>query len=553
MEQKRMKAAEVLLSDEESFVLLWDKETGWDVIGDGCPSLKKESLIERGLSGMEEIVQPEDKALYQSFHHQLMLGMDGAEGFVPLDKNRLRVALHLQSRQGVFIYYEVECYFAKRCMGAIESFVMAVRELDAEDSYRIYLAQTITNDKNPAFFTQEAQELMTKYPTQTFAVIQFDVAKFKVINEEYGEAVGDELLRYFINKLKLLCRQDQLYVRLTADVFMILTPYGREEEILELIDLLDRELLGYKEIPYRLVYGVCYIRDTSLNLRKYGDGAAFARQSVKEDALNHIGFFQEDMKRDANSKKFVEDNMERALRERQFAMYLQPKYSISSNSMVGAEALVRWIHPDKGLIAPMNFVPLFEKNGFIIKLDEFIWEEACKAIRQWLDEGLEPLPVSVNVSRRHLRDVRFVEVLNGLTEKYQIPKKYLEIEITETAEEGRIANGIELLRDSGFTLLMDDFGSGYSSLNMLKDTQFDVIKIDREFLQDFISSRRGQSIVKHTIQMTKSIGLGMVAEGVETKEQAQFLLDCGCDTAQGFYYAKPMPLDEFNEKMKVST
>ena len=170
-------------------------------------------------------------------------------------------------------------------------------------------------------------------------------------------------------------------------------------------------------------------------------------------------------------------------------------------------------------------------------------------VRKWIDAGVEPVPISVNVSRRHLKDQEFIRVLNELIEKYQIPKKYLEIEITETIEEGEINKSVAELKENGYTLLMDDFGSGYSSLNMLKDTKFDVIKIDRGFLQDFIGSERGQKIVEHTIKMTKSIGLDMVGEGVETKEQAIFLQSCGCDTAQGFYYARPMKLEDFNEKM----
>lgn len=227
-------------------------------------------------------------------------------------------------------------------------------------------------------------------------------------------------------------------------------------------------------------------------------------------------------------------------------MYLQPKYSILHDKMVGAEALVRWIRPGKGIIPPAEFIPMFEKNGFVTKMDAFIWEEACRTVRSWMDKGIEPLPISVNVSRIHLKSGLFITTLNNLVEQYKIPKKCLEIEITETAEEEDAGVGIDTLKENGFTLLMDDFGSGYSSLNTLKDTQFDVIKIDREFLQDFIGSKRGQTIVKHTIQMTRSIGLDLVAEGVETKEQAEFLSACGCDTAQGFYYAKPMTVDEFN-------
>lgn len=238
--------------------------------------------------------------------------------------------------------------------------------------------------------------------------------------------------------------------------------------------------------------------------------------------------------------------MEKALKNREFVMYLQPKFSISRNEMIGAEALVRWVHPEKGMLAPLDFIPLFEQNGFVIKMDQYIWEEACRTIRDWMDQGVTPVPISVNMSRRHLRDHDFVDVLNHLVEKYRIPKHFLEIELTETIQENELSTEIERLKENGYKLLMDDFGSGFSSLNMLKNTKFDVLKMDRGFLRNFIGSERGQRIVEHTIRMSRDIGLDLIAEGVETKEQALFLQGCGCDTAQGFYYAKPMPLDEFN-------
>ena len=240
--------------------------------------------------------------------------------------------------------------------------------------------------------------------------------------------------------------------------------------------------------------------------------------------------------------------MNQALANGEFVMYLQPKYNIEDGKATGAEALVRWNIPGHGVVPPNDFVPVFEKNGFVIKMDQYIWEEACKLIRKWIDAGIEPFPISVNVSRRHLRDMKFIEVLEGLVEKYRIPKNLLEIEITETVNEAGIVESMQMLKDRGFTLLMDDFGSGYSSLNTLKNTKFDVIKFDRMFLNNFIGSDRGQKIVEYTIKMTTAIGLDMVAEGVETKEQADFLKVCGCNTAQGFYYAKPMPVEEFEKK-----
>ena len=234
-----------------------------------------------------------------------------------------------------------------------------------------------------------------------------------------------------------------------------------------------------------------------------------------------------------------------ALRNREYVMYLQPKYNMVNEQIVGAEALVRWVKPDGTVIPPIDFVPAFENNGFITKMDAFIWEEACKLLCRWREEGKKLIPISVNMSRRHFQTIEYLPTLNALVDKYQIPKKYLEIEITETIDEQESHSNIMKLKEEGYTLLMDDFGSGYSSLNVLKDTQFDIIKLDRAFLQNFLGTDRGQKIVENVIKMTTAIGLPMVAEGVETKEQADSLMKYGCNVAQGFYYARPMTVEDF--------
>lgn len=548
MDGRKMEAAQILLSDRGTFMMGWNRKNGWAVVNEGCPSLDKAALREKGLEGLPEIVLPGDKELCRGYQEKITGRLEAAAQNLA-EFQRVSVDLRLRSADGEWIFYTVET-----CIGrdVPERMLVMIREMSAEEIYRAKLARNITNDKNPEYFSEEAEALMQKFPEKQFALIQFDVERFKVINEQYGEETGDAMLSFFIEKLRLVCSDKQLYVRLSADVFMLITAYEQDLEIIELIERINRGLLGYRDIPYRLVFGVCKITDPAEKLRHYGDGAAFARQSVKGNALQYIGYYRSDMREKANSRKFVEDNMEKALREGQFVMYLQPKYSISGNHIVGAEALARWNHPERGLISPACFIPAFEENGFVVKLDQYIWEQACKAIRNWIDQGIPPLPVSVNVSRRHLKDGTFVDVLDALVDKYQIPKGYLEIEITETIDENQSAEYIQRLGEHGYRLLMDDFGSGYSSLNMLKDTPFDVIKIDREFLQDFMGSGRGQEIVRYTIQMTHAIGLDLVAEGVETKDQAEFLSDCGCDIAQGFYYAKPMPLEDFNKKMEMA-
>ena len=267
--------------------------------------------------------------------------------------------------------------------------------------------------------------------------------------------------------------------------------------------------------------------------------------------MENILFYDSSMKSELHKKQEIEESMKNALLDHEFVMYLQPKYSISTNRIIGAEALARWIHPEKGVISPADFIPIFEENGFILTLDRFIWEEACKKIRELIDMGIDPVPISVNISREYVHTYDVIGELQRLIEKYDVPINMLELEITETADPNGVEDTVKLMKQAGFTMLMDDFGSGYSSLNMLKSTPFDVLKIDRHFLEEFMDSDRGRKIIEHTISMSRDIGLGIIAEGVETGDQAEFLSRCGCDSAQGFYYSKPIPAADFNERLRT--
>lgn len=408
------------------------------------------------------------------------------------------------------------------------------------------ILNSFTNDKHPEVFNNRARQILDESGDRRVAFIQFDIEKFKLINTAYGDALGTEILNFIGNGLKTICNDDQICIRLSADVFMVCTAFDSTEEIERLINTIQDRLGHYKDIHYKLVFGVNLVTDKSLPIRKMGDRAAMARQGMKGNALENVAYYADGQENSMISRKFIEDSMDAALANGEFVMYLQPKYSISSESIVGAEALVRWIHPERGIIAPMEFIPIFETNGFIKKLDKCIWEQACKTIRNWIDKDIKPVPISINISRVHLTDERFIGILNELIEKYDISKDLLEIEITESMENGSADDMIKKLHDSGYVLLMDDFGSGYSSLNTLKNTPFDVIKMDRQFFSEFMLSERGKKIISHTISMSLDIGMGLVAEGIETKEQAEFLSDCGCDVAQGYYYSRPITLSDFD-------
>ncbi|MDE7331539.1 MAG: EAL domain-containing protein [Lachnospiraceae bacterium] len=381
-------------------------------------------------------------------------------------------------------------------------------------------------------------------------IIQFDIRKFKIVNDLYGEKFGDEVLYFIRKKLKEICHEEQYFINVRSDVFMVVMEYEKEEELVDFIQRLDVQISSFKNVKLQLSYGVYAVEDRGMELRQMEDRASMARRAAKDSILTNILFYKEQFKELLYNRKFIEENMQAAINERQFMMYLQPKYSIMKNEIIGAEALVRWKHPERGMIYPNQFIPVIEENGFVKKVDYYIWAEACRFIQKCESFGVIPCPVSVNVSRIHLKDNECIEVLSNMIENGGISKNLLELEITETADDLQISRKALQLKEEGFTLLMDDFGSGYSSLNVLLETPFDVIKLDRKFMENMMVSNKGRLILEQVVLMANKLELGILAEGVETKEQVELLQSIGCDQVQGFYYAKPMPEEEFFELLK---
>lgn len=398
-------------------------------------------------------------------------------------------------------------------------------------------------------FRRQVSELIFS-ASREIAFIQFDIRKFKIINDLYGEKFGDEILDFVIRTLRETCLKHQFFVNLRSDVFMVVMEFDKDDELTSWIHSLDSKISTYKNIKLQMSYGVYVVEDKEMELRQMEDRAAMARKAVKKNILTNITFYKEQYKESLYNRKFIEENMQTAITERQFMMYLQPKYSIAKNEIIGAEALVRWKNPERGMIYPDQFIPIIEENGFIKKVDYYIWEEACRFLKKCAQAGFPSCPISVNVSRVHLLHNECIEVLDGLIEKYAIPKGMLELEITESADTQQISMKVLQLKEEGFTLLMDDFGSGYSSLNILLETPFDVIKLDKKFMENMMVSGKGRLILEQVAGMVNKLDLGLLAEGVETKEQIELLKSIGCDQVQGYFYAKPMPQEEFFELLK---
>jgi C_GCAxxG_C_C family probable redox protein len=399
-------------------------------------------------------------------------------------------------------------------------------------------------------FRADVQELIASSDNE-IVFIQFDIKRFKIINDLYGEKFGDEVLHFMRQQLKTLCGSDKYFLNVRSDVFMVVMKYDDKREVDDFIKKVEQELYSFKGVKIHLAFGLYFVEDRDIEVRQMEDMASMARKSIKTNVLTNVMVYQQSFKDTLYTRKFIEDNMQAAIQEKQFKMYLQPKYSISEHKIIGAEALVRWIHPERGVIFPNEFIPVIEENGFIKLVDYYIWDEAGAFIRKCADAGINDCPISVNVSRNHLANEGFITMLNDNIVRNGIDKHLLELEITETADGQYIGDMVDRLKKEGFKLLMDDFGSGYSSLNVLLETPFDVIKLDKKFIDNMMTSDKGRKILEYVVAMADSIGLDIIAEGVETAEQAQFLSGMGCDMAQGYYFAKPMKHEEFFELLKA--
>lgn len=410
----------------------------------------------------------------------------------------------------------------------------------------------LTGIYNKKKFYEETSKLLLIHNEDRFVMLRFDIGKFKIINEFYGKAEGDELLKYIAKKIKqVFCSSGKCtFARLDADIFYICFLYS-EENLNKIVDYIEKILKQY-DLDFEIIpsFGAYIIENNKIPIDLICDRANLALKTVKGNYIKRLALYDEVLRMDLIKEQEIVNNMNIALIQNQFKVYLQPKCDIQTGKIVGAEALVRWIHPEKGMIPPCDFIPIFERNGFIMKLDAYIWEKTCKLIRSWNDSGKNPIPISVNISRINLYNPKLCDILINLVEKYNIPVELFQLEITESAyteNQQVLINVMKRLQNYGFVIMMDDFGSGYSSLNMLKDIPVDVLKIDMRFLVGVNKGGRGGSILSSVVRMAKWLNISVVAEGIETKEQASFLLSIGCSIGQGFYFHKPMPISEFEE------
>ena len=401
------------------------------------------------------------------------------------------------------------------------------------------------------YFCQQAEKILRSNPDKTYDIICSDVENFKLINDAFGMQGGNKVLK----TMGGICQKSTdtlggICSRFHADQFVSMIEHteGYSDELYEALTAETREKCGISNIVIK--WGIYQTGDRKISVEQMYDWALQGARSIKGQYGRYYAFYDDKLRSEMLRDQAILDCMEEALEQGQFQVKLQPKYKAAGGLFTDAEALVRWCHPEWGMQSPAVFIPLFERNGFITKLDQYVWEKVCQLMQQWDKEGLEPVNISINVSRADVYNVNLVDTLLDLVKCYNIAPKRLHLEITEsvyTESPEDIIQNVTRLREKGFVVEMDDFGSGYSSLNMLNRMPMDILKLDMQFIRTEMEMPESRRTLRYIIGLAHWLNLSVVAEGVETKEQLEHLRNLGCDYIQGYYLAKPMDPADFEE------
>lgn len=403
------------------------------------------------------------------------------------------------------------------------------------------LVSSMVSDKEAGFYTMEC----------------YDIDHFKVINDQYGNPKGDAILKQVAIILKReFEKAGAIVARIMADHFAILYPVSfadtkEIEKIREKASVLDGSIL-----PISFSIGRYYIDDISIEPSVMYDRAVMEKESIKGRYDVHVGTYDENMRTKLLQEQKIISEMKQAILNRQFELWYQPQVNHETGSLVGAEALVRWRHPVEGIMNPALFIPIFERNGFIYEMDKYVWEQACIFIKERIDGNKKCIPISVNISRYDLYHEDLVDYIVKLVHSYQIPTELIRLEVIESAFEQsseRVVRVVKEFRNAGFVVEIDDFGSGYSSLNILKDVPANIVKLDMRFLEDNNNSNRGGNILESIVRMTRWLGISVIAEGVEELSQADFLKSIGCNYIQGYLYSKPLMKEDFEQVIEKNS
>ena len=419
---------------------------------------------------------------------------------------------------------------------------------------RIAFIDPVTGDMNIHRFYEAARKLLIAAPPSSYCIVALNIQSFKLINERFGRAEGDKTLRYLMGVIRRHLSDGELAARARADEFVLCLRTSDPNELQSRLDLLVQDINSFNDtasLPYPLIIrqGACPVDDPRADVASLVDHAGIASKNPAGEKESVCFFYDEALIHTLQRKRDLMNLMEPSLNHGDFQVYLQPKVRLNDRKIGGAEALIRWHHPERGVICPSDFIPLFEESNLICTLDKYVFEQVCRLLRRRLDEELPVFPISVNISRQHFRDPHFLSGFERLKNQYAIPDSLIELEMTESiifdgGEFSFVKNVVAQMHKVGFQCSLDDFGFGYSSLGLLSEFDVDAVKLDRIFFSRE-GEKRSEWVVEAVVNLARKLGIQTVAEGIETESQLDFLREIGCDMVQGYVFSKPLSINEF--------
>ncbi|MBQ0042503.1 MAG: EAL domain-containing protein [Lachnospiraceae bacterium] len=412
----------------------------------------------------------------------------------------------------------------------------------------------VTKGRNLNYFRNEAMNIVKQYSEMPYLIQRFDISNFRYLNEAYGHIRADEILKACVDIYDEIYSDREVCVRMSSDQFVTLTINDTDvDKKRDHYEAKINEFARSKGIryPIRLKFGIYQIRKTDTDIDVIVDRANVARKSLARSKTEFLAVYSDNIVQNMRKTEAIEADKEKALQTGEFKVFIQAKWDIINDCVAGGEALVRWIKADGNMVFPDEFIPVFEENGFIEKVDFYMLESVCKRMAEVKEAGGTIYPISVNQSRVLLNNPDYIEKVKSIFEKYDVPREFVELEVTETSLADNKEHMIGVLNDlknEKVRLDMDDFGSGYSSLNLLKDMPFDVLKIDREFFSESITSSSSTLILQKIVEMASGLGIEVICEGVENQQQVDLLKEIGCKRVQGYFYAKPVPMEDYIKK-----
>lgn len=434
--------------------------------------------------------------------------------------------------------------------GKVRYVIMAFRDIDVRKKSEI---DDLTGLYTRQVFFFKAEELLRNNPDEKFDIVISDIVDFKEINENYGVEAGDAILRWVGHFLSPMISSTFLVGRYGGDRMVLI---GTHDEVSYCMSSVGIEYYQQEEAANGLPsivtkYGIYENIRHDKTIISSCDKALIALNRIKGHYEKLIGYYDDELIVELEKQRRIENSMHESLRNGDFKVYYQPKHDVVTGKLVGAEALIRWIHPEYGFMSPADFIPLFERNGFIVENDRYVWKKTCENLKKWKEKGIKTVPISINASKLTIEREDLIFSLQKPVDENGISPTQLHIEITETLMSNDIdelVDKLTQLRDIGYQIELDDFGAGYSSINILSTLPLDIVKLDMSFMKQFGDEKRAK-VLASCINLAKELGYGTVSEGVELVEQREELQKLGVDYIQGYLFSKPLPEDEFEKYM----